>query len=542
MFNKILIANRGEIAVRIIECAHELGIKTVAIYSTVDQESIHVLKANESFHLEGESATDTYLNIEKIIEAAKLTKAEAIHPGYGFLSENYKFAKRCWDEGIVFIGPHPDAIQKMGDKIESKRLMLEAGVPTVPGYDPQGQKMTEEIVVRESKKIGFPVILKAAAGGGGKGMRVVNDESHVWDAFQEASREAKSSFGDDTVFIEKYVDQPRHIEFQVIGDSFGNVVHFYERECSIQRRHQKIIEETPSPALTPELREKMGEAAVKAAKAINYNNAGTIEFIFDKNNNFYFLEMNTRLQVEHPITEVVTGYDIVKKMIKVAAGEPLPMKQSDVKQRGHAIECRIYAENPDRLEFRPSIGILNAFNLEVAVGVRNDTGFRTGDRVSVHYDPLLAKLITSGEDRTDALNKMYWALTNYSVLGVDTNIEFLRDVINHKKFREGAITTHFIQENFKPDWVSRSKRGLPLEILIAAILHDKLASNDLSNNTIESKKALSPWQILGDWGRENLKRTTSVVERFVEQSEVMIKKIDVPIKSFKKIDKVSGTD
>ena len=528
MFNKILIANRGEIAVRIIECAHELGIKSVAIYSTVDKDSMHVLKANESYHLEGESATETYLNMDKIIEAAKATKAEAIHPGYGFLSENYKFAKRCWDEGIVFIGPHPDAIRKMGDKIESKRLMMEAGVPVVPGFDPQGKVLTEEIVKRESKKIGFPVILKASAGGGGKGMRVVYDENLVWDAFQEAAREAKSSFGDDTVFIEKYVEEPRHIEIQVLGDNFGNVVHLYERECSIQRRHQKIIEETPSPALTQEIREKMGEAAVQAAKAINYNNAGTVEFILDKHKNFFFLEMNTRLQVEHPITEMVTGYDIVKKMIKVSAGETLPMKQDDIRQRGHAIECRIYAENPDRLEFRPSIGVLNAFNLEVAVGVRNDTGFKTGDRISVHYDPLLAKLITYGEDRTDALNKMYWALTNYTVLGVETNIEFLRDIINHKKFREGKITTHFIQENFDPDWVSRSRRGIPLEILIAAILHDKFAVEPVITNG-DNKKQLSPWQMLGDWGRENLKRTTSAVEKFVEQSEAKIKKIDVSL-------------
>lgn len=522
MFNKILIANRGEIAVRIIECAHELGIKSVAIYSTVDKDALHVLKANESYHLEGESATDTYLNMDKIIEAAKATKAEAIHPGYGFLSENYKFAQRCWDEGIVFIGPHPDAIRKMGDKIESKRLMMAAGVPVVPGFDPQGQTLTEEIVKTEAKKIGYPVILKASAGGGGKGMRVVQEESRVWDAFQEAAREAKSSFGDDTVFIEKYVEEPRHIEIQVVGDNFGNVVHLYERECSIQRRHQKIIEETPSPALTPELREKMGKAAVKAAKAIKYNNAGTVEFILDKNKNFYFLEMNTRLQVEHPITEMVTGYDIVKKMIKVSAGETLPMEQADVKQRGHAIECRIYAENPDHLEFRPSIGVLNAFNLEVAVGIRNDTGFKTGDRVSVHYDPLLAKLVTYGEDRTDALNKMYWALINYTVLGVDTNIEFLREIINHKKFREGAITTHFIQDNFSSDWVGRSKRELPLEILIAAVLHDKLATTQVMV-TGEGKRTLSPWQMLGDFGRENLKRTTSAVEKVVEKSESMLK-------------------
>ena len=519
MFNKILIANRGEIAVRIIECAHELGIKSVAVYSTVDKDSIHVLKATESYHLEGESATDTYLNIDKIIAAAKATKAEAIHPGYGFLSENYKFAKRCWDEGIVFIGPHPDAIKKMGDKIESKRLMQEAGVPVVPGFDPQGMQLTEEIVKREAKRIGYPVILKASAGGGGKGMRVVDDESRVWDAFQEAAREAKSSFGDDTVFIEKYVDEPRHIEFQVLGDNFGNVIHLFERECSIQRRHQKIIEETPSCALTPELRKKMGEAAVKAAKAINYNNAGTIEFILDKNKNFYFLEMNTRLQVEHPITELVTGYDLVKKMIKIAAGEPLPMQQSDVKQRGHAIECRLYAENPDHLEFRPSIGLLTAFNLEVAVGVRNDTGFKTGDRVSVHYDPLLAKLVTYGEDRIDALNKMYWALTNYTVLGVDTNIEFLRDIINHKNFREGKITTHFIQLNFSHDWVNKSKRGLPLEILIAAVLHDKLTSKVKTLMIDDSKAVHSPWQMLGDWGRQNLQRTTNIVEKMLGDSE-----------------------
>jgi len=514
MFNKILIANRGEIAVRIIESVKELNIKSVAIYSSVDKDSIHVLKADESIELIGESAEETYLNMDKIIAAAKSTNSEAIHPGYGFLSENHEFAQKCWDKGIVYIGPHPKAIQMMGDKIESKRLMIKAGVPTIPGYDPHGKEVTQDDLIREAFSIGYPVILKATAGGGGKGMRIVNDETKLWDAFKEASLEAKSSFGNGMVFLEKYVEEPRHIEFQILADNFGNVIHLFERECSIQRRHQKIIEETPSPALDHDLRTKMGECAVKAAKAINYNNAGTIEFILDKNKNFYFLEMNTRLQVEHPITEVVTGIDIVKKMIKISAGERLSLAQSDIQQRGHAIECRVYAESPDNLEFRPSIGVLNAFDLQAAVGVRNDTGYSTGSRVSIHYDPLLAKVITCGEDRDDTICKMNWALTNYTVLGVDTNIEFLRDVINHKKFKQGKITTHFIDENLT-GWVRRARRDLPLEILLAASLYDKF-KDKLNNVEINDKNQVeqpSPWQMLGDWGRENLIRSVNNVDK-----------------------------
>jgi len=405
----------------------------------------------------------------------------------------------------------------MGDKIESKRLMIKAGVPTVPGYDPEGKKITKKLLVEQAEIIGYPVILKAAAGGGGKGMRVVYTADKLWDSYNEASREALSSFSNGTVFLEKYVEDPRHIEIQILADNFGNVLHLFERECSIQRRHQKIIEETPSPALTPELREAMGKAAILAAKAIKYNNAGTVEFILDKHKNFYFLEMNTRLQVEHPITEVVTGIDIVKKMIKIASGQELTLKQSDIMQRGHAIECRVYAENPDHLEFRPSIGILSAFNLEVGVGIRNDTGFKTGSRVSIHYDPLLAKLITFGEDRNDTINKMYWALTNYTVLGVETNIEFLRDCIDHKKFRSGEITTHFIQENFTQTWVSRSRRELPIEIIIAASLFDKLNIKDYSKNENSDKTINpSPWRILGNFGRDNLQRSISVVDKFIE--------------------------
>lgn len=531
MFNKILVANRGEIAIRIIESVQELGIRSVAIYSSVDRDSIHVFKADESVLLEGESATDTYLNMDKIIEAAKLTKAEAIHPGYGFLSENSVFAQKCWDEGIVFIGPHPNAIQIMGDKIESKRLMVASGVPTIPGFDPGNAEITPELLAQESLKIGFPIMLKAAAGGGGKGMRVVYDIDLLWDSYLEASREAQSSFSDGTVFIEKYIEQPRHIEIQILADNFGNIIHLFERECSIQRRHQKIIEETPSPALDKDLRDRMGESAITVARAINYNNVGTVEYILDKKKNFYFLEMNTRLQVEHPITEMVTGIDIVKKMIKISAGERLNLKQEDIFQRGHSIECRVYAENPDYLAFRPSIGILSAFNLEVAVGIRNDTGYKTGSRVSIHYDPLLSKLITYGEDRVDAINKMYWALTNYSVLGVETNMEFLRDIISHKNFKKGNISTHFINDNFSNKWVGRSKRELPLEILLAVSLYDKLNNqNDLNFNDLsESQKHPSPWHILGDWGRDNLARSINTVDKLDNHSKLSSKFV----KSFK---------
>jgi len=354
-------------------------------------------------------------------------------------------------------------------------------------------------------------------------MRVVTSEDKLWDAYNAASLEAKSSFGDGTVFLEKYIEAPRHIEVQVLADNFGNVIHLYERECSIQRRHQKIIEETPSPALTAELREKIGQAAIRATKAVKYNNAGTIEFILDKNNNFYFLEMNTRLQVEHAITEAVIGVDIVQWMIRISAGDELTLQQTDITQRGHAIECRVYAENPDKLEFFPSIGTLTSFSLNILnrIGIRHDTGYTTGSKVSIHYDPLLAKLITHAETREDALKKMNWALLNYTALGVDTNLEFLREIITHPKFQAGDITTNFIPDNFDSSWVARSKRDIPMAVVIAASLYDSMNSHKTLNNfeKEDDSKFPSPWQILGNWGRQNLERSKSAFE----QSQKIIK-------------------
>lgn len=536
MFDKILVANRGEIAVRINEAAQELGIKTVAVYSTPDKESLQVFKADEAYELEGESAADTYLNMDKLIEVAKKSGAQAVHPGYGFLSENAEFAQRCWDAGLVFIGPNPEIIRKMGDKIESKRIMREANVPVVPGFEPDpSAKVRKDQLQEEASRIGYPVIVKAAAGGGGRGMRIVHREKDLWDAYQAASKEAKSAFSDGRVFLERYVQQPRHIEVQVLGDNFGNVIHLFERECSIQRRHQKIIEETPSTAVTPDLREQLGLAAVEAARAVGYNSAGTVEFVLDgETGQFYFLEMNTRLQVEHPITELVTGVDIVKWMIKVAAGQVLELSQEHVTQRGHSVECRVYAENPDHLEFRPSIGKLQQFSLNILnrVGIRHDTGFETGNRVSIHYDPLLAKLITYGETREDCLEKMSWALRNYTALGVETNVEFLRDIITHKAFKEGKMTTHFIQDNFSTDWVGQSKRELPVEVLLAASLFDQLQTNGNGNGyasleiTDEPEGQPSPWHMLGSFGRESLERSVKLVDKLASSTHEVVKELE----------------
>ena len=517
MFEKILIANRGEIAIRLIQAAQEMHIKTVAIYSDPDKNAPHVLAADESYALGGETSLESYLNIDKIIAAAKATGVQAIHPGYGFLSERYEFAKRCWDEGIVFIGPHPDAIKKMGIKIEAKRLMQSYGVPTVPGYD--GPLDDLNAFLDKAKEIGYPVIIKAASGGGGKGMRVIKNPEDLIPSIESASREAKSAFGSSIVFIEKYITSPRHIEIQVMGDNFGNVVHLFERECSIQRRYQKIIEETPSPALTPELRQAMGEAAVKAAKAVKYNSAGTVEFIFDdKTKQYYFLEMNTRLQVEHPITEAVVGIDIPQWMIKIADGKPLTIQQEELHQRGHAIECRICAENTENLEFRPSIGKIAKFELRPKVGIRHDTGVEQGSIISVNYDPLIAKLIVHAQTRQEAIQKMDWALANYTILGIDTNIEFLRDIITHPQFGEGKIDTHFIN-NFLQGWHSQVKRlqGVPLEVLVATALYDMFNPDGKSQSKINTFKEtatsaiLSPWKAIERWGRKNLEISSTMI-------------------------------
>lgn len=494
LFKKVLIANRGEIAVRIIKACQESGIKTVAIYSDVDRDAPHVNLADEAVPLGDPTPIQSYLNIPKIISIAQETNAEAIHPGYGFLAENPDFAKSCEDAGIKFIGPSPEVISLMGDKIAAKKTIEEAGVPIIPGY--HGPKQDIKSLVKEGKKIGFPLLVKAAAGGGGKGMRLVKSEDELEESIEAAKRESKSAFGDDTVFLEKYLKKPRHIEFQILADEYGNVVHLFERECSIQRRHQKIIEETPSPAMTRELREKMGKAAVTVAKTIGYSNAGTVEFMVDENMNFYFMEMNTRLQVEHPVTEMTTGIDLVKWQLKIASGEKLKFKQKDISQRGHAIECRIYAEDPAN-GFLPSVGTIEKVETPVGPNIRDDSGIYPGMKVTPYYDPLLAKLITYGENREETINKMIWALTHYIILGVTTNISFLKKILEHEEFRKGNITTHFIDDYFA-DWTV-AKRALPIEAIIALAVYD--ATHTKSQEIIRYKEAdpHSPWKYVGRW-------------------------------------------
>jgi len=494
LFKKVLIANRGEIAVRIINACQELGIKTVAIYSDVDKEAPHVLLADEAVNIGDPTPIESYLNIPKIIKIAKDVKADAIHPGYGFLAENPDFAKSCNDVKIKFIGPKPEVISLMGDKIAAKKTMEKAKVPVIPGY--HGIKQDNASLVKEGKKIGFPLLVKAAAGGGGKGMRIVNSEDLLKESIESAKRESKSAFGDDTVFLEKYVNKPRHIEFQILADEHGNVIHLYERECSIQRRHQKIIEETPSPVMTPSLREKMGKAAVAAAKAVGYSNAGTVEFMVDGNLNFYFMEMNTRLQVEHPITEMVTGIDLAKWQLRIASGKKLTIKQNDINQRGHAIECRIYAEDPAN-GFLPSIGLLEKVEAPKGPNVRDDSGIYTGMEVTPYYDPMLSKLAVYSENREECINKMIWALSRYVVLGVTTNIPFLKKVLEFEQFKKGKITTHFIDDYFS-DWTI-AKDGLPIDAIIALAVFDSMHTK--SQEIVRYKEAdpHSPWKHVGRW-------------------------------------------
>lgn len=444
MIKKVLVANRGEIAVRIIRSCREMDILTVAVYSDADRKALHVLYADEAMHIGPSPSTESYLNIENIIRAARLSGANAIHPGYGFLSENPEFSARCQEEGIVFIGPSPLAISMMGDKITARKTMMEAGVPVVPGAG--GKISTENEATSIIKQIGLPVMIKASAGGGGKGMRLVTREKDITSALRAARSEAKSAFGDDAVFIEKYIESPHHIEYQILADSHGHVIHLFERECSVQRRHQKIIEETPSPILTPGHRRQMGETAVAAARAVDYQGAGTIEFIVDKDLNYYFLEMNTRLQVEHPITERVVGVDLVKEQIHIANGKPLSYRQEDLKQQWHAIECRVYAEDPDN-NFMPAPGKVTHIDIPYGVGVRVDGSIYEGFEIPLFYDPLIAKLIVWGKDRTEALERSRRALKEFKITGVKNNLRFLERILQAKGFVDGDYTTHFIEEN-----------------------------------------------------------------------------------------------
>ncbi|MGQ8335554.1 acetyl-CoA carboxylase biotin carboxylase subunit [Sunxiuqinia sp. A32] len=442
--NKILVANRGEIAIRIMRTCREMDIATVAVFSDADRTSMHVRYADEAYYIGAAPSKESYLKAEKIIEVALESKADAIHPGYGFLSENADFAKLCKKNKIIFIGPSPEVIEKMGDKIQARKAMISAGVPVVPG--------TTEPILDEGKaietirEIGLPVMIKASAGGGGKGMRLVKEESEIISSVRAARSEALSSFGDDAVYIEKYVSSPHHIEFQVLGDSHGNVIHLFERECSIQRRHQKMVEETPSPLMTPELRTQMGKHAVEAAKAVNYVGAGTIEFLVDNNLNYYFLEMNTRLQVEHPITERVTGVDLVKQQIIVAEGEELSWNQDNLKQQGHAIECRIYAEDSDN-NFMPSPGRIHSITQPLGLGVRTDGYVYEGYEIPIHYDPMISKLIVWAQNRSEAIKRMKRALYEYKITGVKTSLKFLERIMDSEDFVEGNYDTNFIEKN-----------------------------------------------------------------------------------------------
>ncbi len=471
MFKKILIANRGEIACRVMKTCRKMGIKTVAVYSDADRDALHVEMADEAVHLGPPPAAESYLLGDKIIQAAKDTGAEAIHPGYGFLSENAEFVKKLAKTGIAFIGPEPKAIAAMGDKIESKKLAKKAGVSTVPGYI--GIIKDTKEAIRIAAEIGYPVMIKASAGGGGKGMRIARSDAEVAEGFTSAKSEAKSSFADDRVFIEKFIEDPRHIEIQVLGDAFGNVIYLGERECSIQRRHQKVIEEAPSPFLDEKTRKSMGEQAVALAKAVDYKSAGTVEFISDQNRNFYFLEMNTRLQVEHPVTEEVTGIDLVEQMIRIAAGEKLKLRQKDVALSGWSIEARVYAEDPFR-NFLPSIGRLSRYiEPEEKDNVRVDTGVFEGGEISMFYDPMIAKLITRGETRDEAVAAMRRALDAYYIRGISHNIPFLAAVLAHPRFQEGRLSTAFIDEEY-PDGFEGGVLTAPIRdalIATAALLH-----------------------------------------------------------------------
>jgi 3-methylcrotonyl-CoA carboxylase alpha subunit len=491
MFKKILVANRGEIAVRIIATCREMGIQTVAVYSEVDRRARHVREADEAYLLGPAPAHQSYLNSKKIIEIAQQSQAEAIHPGYGFLSENADFVEACEQAGLVFIGPPASAMRLMGSKISAKEIAESVGAPTVPGY--KGQSQAEEVLASEALRIGFPLLIKASAGGGGKGMRVVDQESTLLEQLAGAKREALAAFGDDTVFLERLVQQPRHIEIQILGDTFGELIHLGERECSIQRRHQKIVEESPSVALSPELRAEMGEAAVRIARAAGYTNAGTLEFMLDPTGHYYFLEMNTRLQVEHPVTEYVTGLDLVRHQLMIAAGQPLGITQEQIKSRGHAIEVRLYAEDP-ALGFLPSTGTVSGFVTPEGPGIRVDNGIESGDEVTQYYDPMLAKLITYGEDRSAAIERLRSALERCAIFGVNTNLELLHTIAQHPAFYEGQTTTSFLTDYHLLDFDQPSSEPLPGTVLFAAAL------SDLQGQALDTPgKPFNPWQSTGSW-------------------------------------------
>jgi acetyl-CoA carboxylase biotin carboxylase subunit len=498
MFSKILIANRGEIAVRVIKACREMGIGSVAVFSEADAASLHVRLADEAVPIGPPPAAESYLDMERILEAARATGAEAIHPGYGFLAENAAFARLCEERGVVFIGPNSTALELVGDKVRARQTMEKAGIPTIPGMT--SVSTSPEEFRAAARALGYPVMVKASAGGGGKGMRVVGDEPGLVPALEAGMREAKSAFGDDSVYLEKYIEEPRHVEFQVLADAHGRTVHLFERECSIQRRHQKILEESPSPALDPELRGRMGETAVRAMRAAGYDNAGTVEFLLDRDRRFYFLEVNARLQVEHPVTELTTGVDLVRQQILIASGAELSLRQEDLRQRGHAVECRIYAEDP-KASFLPSAGRIAFLREPKGPGVRFDSGIFEGFEVPVHYDPILAKLIVWAEDREAACRRMAAALDDCVILGIHTTTGFLKDVVDHPEFRAGRATTSFIGKFF-PSWGTGEGEEDRERLALAAVAYEALARTAGPPGLPGrggKKGVVTPWTTLGRW-------------------------------------------
>ncbi|NOH03478.1 MAG: acetyl-CoA carboxylase biotin carboxylase subunit [Chloroflexi bacterium] len=499
MFKKVLIANRGEIAVRIIRACRELGLETVAVFSEADRSALHVRYADEAYLLGPAPSRESYLRADKILDIAKKSGADAIHPGYGFLAEREDFAAKCADLGITFIGPKPSSIAAMGDKAEARATVIKAGVPVVPGTEDVGN-MSDDDLLRIAPQIGFPLLIKATAGGGGKGMREVRSLEEMPTLLQSARREAESAFGDGNVYLEKLVEGARHIEFQIIADSHGNVIHLGERECSIQRRHQKLLEEAPSPFLDDELRGKMGSVAVKAAQAVDYTNAGTIEFLVDKDKNFYFLEMNTRLQVEHPVTEMVTGVDIVAEQLRIARGRQLSYTQEQVKFNGHAIECRVNAEDPFN-NFIPSTGRITHSLLPTGPGVRVDTGVYPGFEITPYYDPMIAKLIVWGETRAQAILRMRRALEEYRIVGVRTNIPFHQTLMDSHRFMGGQFDTRFVEERFSMDGASEMDLT---QAEIAAILATLVAHKETERSAQivrRNERDTSNWKWVGRWER-----------------------------------------
>lgn len=495
MISRILVANRGEIAVRVMRTAREMGISTVAVYSEADRGSLHVITADEAVFLGDSDPSASYLNIDKLVAAARHSGADAIHPGYGFLAENPVFAEKVVAEGLVFIGPPAKVMADLGNKTIARTLMAESQVPIIPGMISPEADIARLVVAAE--EIGYPVLVKAAAGGGGKGMRIVETPQALAEAAELAKSEALAAFGDSTIYLEKCLDRPRHVEFQILADSYGNVVHLFERECSIQRRHQKIIEETPSPALDEDLRSAMGAAAVAAARAAGYVNAGTVEFLLDRSGKFYFLEVNTRLQVEHPITEMITGLDLVRSQIEIASGKLLPFRQKDLTRRGHAIECRIYAEDPER-SFMPSPGPILFMQSPEGPGVRFDHGIYTGVEVPVHYDPILGKLVVWAEDRPAAIERMIRSLRECVILGVKTPIEFMIDVISSTAFRSGNTHTWLIEEQFE-SW--QPDPGVERMAAMGFVANEMINPDTraAARPAAGSVGPLSPWQTLGAW-------------------------------------------